>query len=366
MTPRERLLTVLANGKPDRLPGHVHSWMQYYLDTYLGGCDQYEAYERFGLDMAIYLWPIFEYDDRDLANWQVERTDLGVADDGEERWIETIKTPGGELRSANGSNAFTSWIIEPLVKTKTDFEIFDKYFPVPIHINGAPVREAREKVGDKGIIRGGIWCYGQCGAWQSFCYLVGTQEAIMFALDEPDWVHHAEQRLNSKYLKVVEMMADETPFDLIELGGGGASNTVISPAMHEEFCLPYDKAQIDALHELGFKSVYHLCGGLMQMLDLVVENGADGLETMTPPGMGGDCDLAEANRRVGDKLFFVGGFDQNRGFEHGNPGLVRQMVFDLHEARPQGGYICCPSDHFFFGDPSNIQAFADALKECKY
>ncbi len=43
----------------------------------------------------------------------------------------------------------------------------------------------------------------------------------------------------------------------------------------------------DALHAAGLKIVYHLCGGVMKMLDLVVESGADGLETMTPPSMGG-------------------------------------------------------------------------------
>jgi hypothetical protein len=104
----------------------------------------------------------------------------------------------------------------------------------------------------------------------------------------------------------------------------------------------------------------------MQMLEMVVENGADGLETMTPPSMGGDCDLAEANRRVGDDLFFIGGFDQNAGFEQGTPAGVRQQVFALHAACPDGGYICSPSDHFFFGDPENLQAFADAAKECTY
>jgi uroporphyrinogen-III decarboxylase len=104
----------------------------------------------------------------------------------------------------------------------------------------------------------------------------------------------------------------------------------------------------------------------MKMLELVAETGADGLETMTPPMMGGDCDLVEARRRVGDKLFFIGGLDQNACFEQGTPEIVRQYVFRLHAACPDGGYICSPSDHFFFGDPRNLQAFADAAKECMY
>ena len=46
----------------------------------------------------------------------------------------------------------------------------------------------------------------------------------------------------------------------------------------------------------------------MQMLELVAETGADGLETMMPPAMGGDCDsAAEATRRVGDRLLLSAG-----------------------------------------------------------
>lgn len=164
-----------------------------------------------------------------------------------------------------------------------------------------------------------------------------------------------------------EKMWEGTPADMIEIGGGAGSSTVISPKMFREFCLPYDQRQMVLLHDLGLKVVYHLCGGIMPMLELVVETGADGLETMTPPAMGGNCDLREASRRVGDKLFFIGGFDQNAGFENGTPQRARQQVFECFEVtKDHAGYICCPSDHFFHGDPACLKAFADAARECVY
>lgn len=61
MTSRERLLTAINNQKADRLPCQVHSWMQYYLNTYLHGIDQYEAYEYFDMDAVIYVEPTFAY-----------------------------------------------------------------------------------------------------------------------------------------------------------------------------------------------------------------------------------------------------------------------------------------------------------------
>lgn len=365
MTSRERLLTAINRKTPDRLPAQVHSWMPYYLNAYLGGIDQYQAYERFGLDWVIYTGPRLAYSQQSLANWQVERRDLGQDESGNNCWMQIITTPEGTLTGRGAYDKFTHWDTEVLGKSTSDVEIFLKYFPSPESIDFAPVVEARDKTGDNGIVRGGIYAYGQAGPWQSFCCLVGTERAIYYAVDEPEWVHHVLQSLVDKQLPSIEMMRG-IPFDLVETGGGAGSNTVISPALHREFCTPYDRQLHDALHAIGLKVVYHLCGGVMQMLENVVDNGADGLETMTPVGMGGDCDLAEAYRRVGDKLFFIGGFDQSIGFESGTPEKARELVFACHAACPNGGYICSPSDHFFRGDPENVQAFADAAKECRY
>jgi len=188
----------------------------------------------------------------------------------------------------------------------------------------------------------------------------------MMAMDTPDLLHHILGEILKKTRRATELWQG-IPSDMVEVGGGAGSNTVISPALFEEFCLPYDRAQNEAFHAVGVKVVYHLCGGLMKMLDLVVQTGADGLETMTPPAMGGDCDLREASRRVGDKLFLIGGFDQNAGFENGTPAVARRQVLDCFEAtRDHAGYIVAPSDHFFHGDPACLQAFADACKECVY
>lgn len=365
LTPRDRLLTALSNEKPDRLPGSVHNWMTYYLKTYLGGCDAYQAYARFGLDAVIYRGPNLEYDDRDLANWRTETRDLGRDADGGRLSVEVIATPGGTLTTRTAANDITAWETEHLIKGPADFALFEKYAPSPVRIDWTPVMEAKNKIGDRGIVRCGAWGFGQGSPWQDLCILMGTVPAIMAAMDTPDWTHHALEVILAKRLSVFERWG-KSPVDLVETGGGAGSNTVIGPKLHAEFCLPYDRRQHAVLHASGVKIVYHLCGGVMRTLDLVAENGADGLETMTPPAMGGDCDLAEARRRVGDRLFFIGGFDQNAGFEHGTPRRARELVLACHAACPTGGYLCSPSDHFFIAPPENVQAFADAVRECRY
>jgi uroporphyrinogen decarboxylase len=366
MTGRERFLTVLNNEKPDRMPCQVHSWMQYYLQTFLGGIDQYQAYDYFGMDPVIYADPVFSCNDRDLAKWVVKGYDMGTDSSGNHCWQRVITTPEGDLMEKGAYNKFTGWTTEHIIKSERDFELWNKYIPIPTGIDWTPVREAKKRIGEKGIVRGGFFGFGQCSPWQGFAgCLYPVEDAIMATYDSPEWVHHVLDSMLQKTLRVIEM-AGKIELDLVETGGGAGSSTVISPNLHREFCLPYDKRQHEALHQAGTKAVYHLCGGLMPLLDIVAENGADGLETMTPIEMGGDCDLAEAAKRVGHKLFFIGGFDQSGGFENGDPKTVKEMVYKLFSARPEGGYICSPSDHFFVGNPENIKAFVEAVKECTY
>jgi uroporphyrinogen-III decarboxylase len=340
--------------------------MSYYLDHYLGGMDWWQAYERFDMDYAIYVSPSYQYEDADLARWRVDRTDLGEDDDGNHHWEATITTPKGTLHHRGAWNPITPWTTEHLIKNEDDFEIWNEFYPVPVGIDFAPIQQVKNRLGDKGIIRSHPFSPGQGSPWQSFCTLVDTEKAIFMAMDTPDFLHHALEAIVQKTIRVTEMWRG-TPADMVEVGGGAGSSTVISPAMFEEFLLPYDQRQNQAFHDAGVKVVYHLCGGVMPMLDLVVRTEADGMETMTPPNMGGDCDLAKASKQVGDQLFFIGGFDQNAGFEQGSPEAARRLVFECFEAtKDEAGYICCPSDHFFHGDPANLEAFADACKECVY
>jgi len=366
MTGRERLLTALNNQKPDRLPCQVHNWMGQYLHDFLKGADQYEAYAAVGMEPVIYWDPTYIFDPKDLENWDDKTINTGKVLVGATHWLRTIATPKGDLTERGAYSGKTGWTTEYLIKSERDFELWHEFIPVPVRVDWTEILEIKKRLGETGIVRGGCYGFGQGSPWQSFSGIIHNNVgAILATFDKPQWVHFVLESMAQKVLRVLDI-SDKIEHDVVETGGGAGSSTVISPALHHEFCLPYDRQIHAALHSAGTKSVYHLCGGLMPLLETVVENGADGLETMTPPEMGGDCDLTEATRRVGDKLFFIGGFDQNAGFERGNPQLVKEMVYRLHEACPDGGYICCPSDHFFTGDVENIRAFAEAARECVY
>ena len=105
----------------------------------------------------------------------------------------------------------------------------------------------------------------------------------------------------------------------------------------------------------------------MPMLDLLVEVGSTAIETLTPRSMGGDVDLAEVKRRVGDKVCLIGGFDQYNGFEHASLNETAEMVRKcFRDAGEGGGYILNPSDHFFDCPLENLHVYAETARECTY
>ena len=83
-------------------------------------------------------------------------------------------------------------------------------------------------------------------------------ELILATFGKPDCVHRFLRILLDKKLRFIESMR----------GGGSASSSLISPDLHKEFCLPYDREMHAALHDAGFLITYHTCGGTRGLEDL--------------------------------------------------------------------------------------------------
>ncbi len=56
MTSRERMLTALELGTPDRVPVTIHQWQDYHLRTFMGGRTALEAFRAIGLDASVTIW----------------------------------------------------------------------------------------------------------------------------------------------------------------------------------------------------------------------------------------------------------------------------------------------------------------------
>jgi len=346
------MLTVLECGKPDRVPATIHCWMPYFLDKYLSGRDQLEAFEYFDLDASIYVNPIRVQKTREWK--EIRRL---VKDDGYvKRYDLTYETPKGSLYAVEEQDPFTPWCVEYPIKKEEDIELL-KFMP-PLKQNKNAIDYWFNRTEDKGIIR----CYVG-GVWQLATQLRGQEQIIYDTYDRPDWLHEFLKILLENRLKTIESMKG-LKIDLVETGGGEASSTVISPNIFEEFVLPYDIAPHNALKSIGFKTTYHICGGMMKIIELLIKTGADAVETLTPNTIGGDIDLKKAKHKIGNKVSLIGGLDQITFLQKGSPKQVKEEVRRLiSEASDNGGYMISTCDHFFDAQEENIKAYSDAAKE---
>ncbi len=384
LSPRQRLTAALDRRPTDRLPVTTHHLMRSYLRKYLPGKTDDEFFAAFGLDPICWLQahrpdraagadyeaghlPGFLEAQRIVSpTWRFEHQDVPGREYATTR--HAIITPRKTLTLELQSNEFTAWVSERLIKEKSDIDLIAEFAPQPL-CDVAAVNRCADAYGDTALIRGNINCfdlYGQPGCWQDACVLHGVEEMILATYDDPAWVHAFLGILRDRKVRFADSMQGAR-YDLIEHGGGDASSTVISPKVFDEFVAPYDRAVIAHARAAGQRVVYHTCGGMMPILERLVGLGSNALETFTPPAMGGDVDLAEAKRRIGDQVCFIGGFDQNRFFTTATPEETRAEVRRcFREAGAGGGFILSPSDHFFEARPELLHAFADEARQCTY
>ncbi len=383
MTSKERFLKAINREIPDRLPVTTHHLMPTFLDKYMGGMSRPEFFDHFGLDPTFWI-TAFSCDEtkgeyfnpgqpekdavRRVAsdNWRFDIEN--IEDDQYDTTRFNIITPEKTLSLLLQSDGYTTWVSEYLIKEKSDIDLIAKYMTTPV-CDAEAVNSAAERYGEKGLIRGhinGFDGYGQPGCWQDLACMYGIENLIMATFEDPEWVHTALKVLLERKLVYTRSLTG-VKFDIIELGGGDASTTVISPQIFNEFVAPYDTVLIDEAHKAGQRVVYHTCGGMMPILEDIADMGPEAMETFTPPGMGGDTDLAEAKRRIGDRVCMIGGFDQFHFFTGCSPEQTEKEVLRcFDEAGKNGGYILSPSDHFFDADQDLIRAYSETASKCVY
>jgi hypothetical protein len=375
MNSRQRFLAALNHDKPDRLPATTHHLMPYFLKTYMGGMTELQFFDHFGLDAIHWTFPI----EANRASGQQQQGRYIVTDSWRLDWEQMpdqeyateryrIATPRGVLTGVLQSNQYTTWVKEYPIKQKRDIDLLADFMPL-IYCDVGTVNSEARAFGERGIVRGsiaGFQIFGQPGCWQDAACLVGIERLILATFDDPGWVHELLrilQRCKQAYIQSLK----GAHYDLLELGGGDASTTVISPKVFAKFVAPYDSALIALAHEAGQNIVYHTCGGMMPILESIADMGPDAMETFAPPDMGGDVDLAAAKRRIGGRVCMIGGFDQFHHLSGCTPEQTRAAVRRCFEAAGEGGgYILCPTDHFFDADPELIQAFAEEARSCTY
>lgn len=373
MTGKERMLAALNLKKPDRVPVSSHDILEYYRRKYLNSLGRLEAYKMFGLDAMEYFDPVWLWShgvglptiEQNTENWAVTRRVVGKR----RGWAlgldwtlyeEIIRTPGGNLRQLTCEQTdvggFDPWVIERLIKNKKDIECL-QYWSLP-SIEYNEIKKTYRRLGNSGILRGQVW-----GAWAEAALLMGVERLIMETFDDPLWVKELLSLLANRTVEIVKKL-NGTKIELLEISETDTSTSLISPRIFEEFVLPYDSKIVQTSQNAGIPTTFHDCGKCMDILELIVATGTNAIETLAPPAINGDADLAEVKQRIGDKVCLIGGIDQANVLERGSPEMVEEEVKRcIEETGKDGGYIMTNADHFFNVPVENIYAYVKAARK---
>lgn len=153
------------------------------------------------------------------------------------------------------------------------------------------------------------------------------------------WEFWAERSLGHLHA-VLEAKPDEVMF-----GGSSASLSISSPAIIQEYELPFLQRASRICREAGVVSHLHVCGRSWKLVEMVAEQtDIDVMEPMEEPP-GGDVSLAEAKRRIGNKLCIKGNINTFEFMLRANPEQVGEKCKRcIDAAGPGGGYVLSTGD----------------------
>lgn len=207
---------------------------------------------------------------------------------------------------------------------------------------------------------------GPDGGEVSLVQLGGMQRGLAEYALNPELVKQATLHALVRANKLDEHYIREGQ-DGVMWGTDFASNKgpLISPRMFREICLPAIKCRVENVKRFGMTIVKHACGNNRELMDMFVEAGYDGYQSIQATA---NMDLEWVKKNYGDKLILWGGLNVE-SLVSGKPEDVKRDVRKAMEIlKPGGNFIFGTSHTIAVGTKyDNFMAMVDEyLKLCDY
>ena len=170
------------------------------------------------------------------------------------------------------------------------------------------LRLMREKVGNEIPVMGWIE-----GALAEAADLRGITNVLMDIYERPQWLTELLEIITEVEIEFAKAQV-EAGAHLIGLGDAIASQ--VSPAMYQEYALPYEKRIFQTVHEMGAITRLHICGDTSAIVPLMVQSGADIID------LDWMVNMKTAADQFGDQVAFCGNFDPVSIMLRGKPDDV--------------------------------------------
>jgi uroporphyrinogen-III decarboxylase len=340
MTSRERLWAVLNGDPPDRVP----IWMLYPREQYGSYVDVHSlpSYAR----VMPHIWNRTDWFDRrsiPSGTFYCATADIETSVEVYDGWTVTrsvLHTPLGDLTSehrqdqVNAAGART----EHYCKEIGDLEKVLSVPYEPVEPDLAAFHEAAGKLGHDGLMMVNLGmpigvAYGLAHP-ETFCLWTLTERETL--------VRFTEVMYEREYAFLEKALKKGAGPVFFSIGSEFVAPPMCSPAAFDALITPFDAPIFDLIHSYGGKVIVHHHGNTDALLERIADLGADGIQPIEEPPIG-DCTMAEAKRRIGDRVCLVGSV-QYDDFERLTPDEMEALVRrQIEDAGAGGGMILAPT-----------------------
>jgi uroporphyrinogen-III decarboxylase len=193
--------------------------------------------------------------------------------------------------------------------------------------------------------------------------LFGYQNALTGLILDPEKAEVILERLVAPSVTWAVAQAGRG-IDAVLISSAFAGGGFISQDMYRRFVLPFERRVVDAVHDTcpGMPVYTHTCGKLNDRLELMLETHTDGIDTLDPPPLG-NVELADAKKRIGDKLFIKGNLNSVAILDDTEEQFIARATKTLDAGKPNGGYIlstaCSVAPHV---EPWKLELLTDVAE----
>lgn len=272
----------------------------------------------------------------------------------------TCRTPFGIERHGMGYGMPLS---HPLAHATLE-EIHAFAWPDPAWTDPCNVRGDAERYEGKYAILGGDWS----PYWHDAIDLMGMDALMMRMYEEPEAVDAVLQHVVDYYCETSRRVFEAAgkAIDIFFIGNdfGSQCGPLVGAELFERFLLPHLARLVALGHDHGLKVMLHCCGGIRELLPLMIRVELDAVHAVQPSCRG--MDLAALKRDFGHRIVFNGAIDSHHVLIEGTPDFVRRKTRETLDIMKHGGGFIAGASHDSILEETpveNVVAMFDAVRE---
>jgi len=303
MTGRERLNAVLHKQPTDRLP-----WTTLVDDATLNGFPE-ELRGNGGIDFYHYIsCDIFLLNGWNtpyhLRNPELKWPDSVVISTHDEngKIVTEWQTPKGTLTSIRYRNHPVKYPVDTLEAVTIYHEMWEEVTFV-WHDDRETLQTIDTLIGNGGVVTR-FW--GPSAIPLLLEEDMGTENFYFLLADHPDEMDTLIRTIHSKHLQAFEHLANG-PWDSVTLIEN-TSTFYISPDIYKRYNMPHQRDFVETVKRKGKPAILHMCGHVLDLLDMIKETGCDGIHALTPAPTG-NTPWEKTLDVLGDDLIIIGALD---------------------------------------------------------